>query len=199
MAEKLPELFEKLLLTGKNGLDDDYKAMLHENFDRTCAVLVLDSTGFTRVTHARGILHFLSLFLQMRKIVGKLFKDHDCLHWRSEADNLFAEFATPGQALEAALAAHAAMDKARLPLVDNEYYKVCIGIGYGTLLDGGEKGMFGDEMNLACKLGEDIAEGGETLLTSRAYENLERKGHAKFEPRRFTVSGNDISCYSANR
>ena len=51
-------------------------------------------------------------------------------------------------------------------LTAGEPYRVCIGIGYGELLHAGEEGYYGDQMNLASKLGEDIAEGAETLVTN---------------------------------
>jgi class 3 adenylate cyclase len=49
---------------------------------------------------------------------------------------------------------------------------VSIGIGFGDTLYIGDEDVHGDEMNLACKLGEDIAGPGEILLTKAAYESL---------------------------
>jgi hypothetical protein len=39
----------------------------------------------------------------------------------------------------------------------------------------------GDEMNRASKLGEDIAVGGETLVTENAYARLRGRDDADFE------------------
>ncbi|MHC4202377.1 MAG: nucleotidyl cyclase domain-containing protein, partial [Planctomycetota bacterium] len=181
------------------GKIEEAEADLWERFGTECAVLVLDSTGFVRATRARGIVHFLDLFLRMREVVTPVLERHRCLAWRSSADNLFAEFAAADQALKAATAAHRAVEKAGLMLDEDEPYRVCIGIGFGRVLKGGAMGMFGGEMNLASKLGEDIAGGGETLLTENAYEHLRRRRSAEFEKRKSTVSGNAITYYAARR
>jgi class 3 adenylate cyclase len=199
MAEKLPQLFREILKIRDTEDVQRSEERLWKKYGSTCAVLVLDSTGFTRTARARGIVYFLHVFLRMRQIVGPLLERYKCLAWRSEADNLFAEFADPDRALAAALAAHLAVKKARLMLSDEEPYRVCIGIGYGRVLEGGRHGMFGDEMNLACKLGEDVAEGGETLLTERAYKALKRRKGTRFEKREVVVSGNTIPYFSARR
>jgi len=46
----------------------------------------------------------------------------------------------------------------------------------------------GDEMNRASKLGEDIARGGETLVTGNVFEALRNRKDVLFEP----VSEDDI-------
>jgi len=200
MAEKLPALFREIGRARRAGGDPAaFEARLWRRYGVTCAMLVLDSTGFTRSTRARGIVHFLSNFLHMREVVGPAFEAHRCLSWRSAADNLFAEFASPDAALEAAFAAHHAVDRERLMLGPGEPYRLCIGIGYGRVLKGGTEGVFGDEMNLACKLGEDLAEGGETLLTGAAYRHLRRRKATVFERRESVVSGTSIEYYSARR
>ena len=46
----------------------------------------------------------------------------------------------------------------------------------------------GDEVNLASKLGEDIAESGEVLLTERATRSI-RGGTLRLEPFEMSISG----------
>ena len=199
MPERLPELFRAIMRAGRAGKIQEAEAGLWERFGAECAMLVLDSTGFVRATQARGIVHFLNLFLRMRETVLPVFERHRCLAWRSGADNLFAEFAAADEALDAAAAAHLAVEEAGLMLDESEPYRVCIGIGFGRVLKAGPKGVFGDEMNLASKLGEDIAGGGETLLTENAYKHLRRRRAAAFEKRESVVSGNAITCYTVRR
>ncbi len=199
MPERLPQLLRAIMRAGRAGKLEEAEARLWKRFGTECATLVLDSTGFARTTHARGIVYFLDLFLKMREIVGPLFERHRCRAWRSGADNLFAEFATPDRALAAAMAAHLAVREAGLMLSETEPYRICIGIGFGRMLKAGSKGTYGDEMNLASKLGEEVAEGGETLLTENAYTRLRRRKAARFQRRRTVVSGNAITYYSARR
>ena len=57
-----------------------------------------------------------------------------------------------------------------LPAASEIY--IAIGVGYGRILLVGDDDAYGDEMNVACKLGEDLAEQGEILLTAAAHEAL---------------------------
>ncbi len=198
MAEKLPPLFRSIMRARRAGKVDEAgaEARLWERFGTECAVLVLDSTGFSRTTRSRGIVYYLDLFLRMREIVGAVFERHRSLAWRSGADNLFAEFATADRALAAGLAAHKAVEKAGLMLTETEPFRVCVGIGFGRVLRAGSKGVYGNEMNLASKLGEDVAEGGETFLTESAHGHLKRRKAARFKKRKVVVSGNAITFYA---
>ena len=170
MHQTTPDLFLAIEEADRRGEDPAAAdARIWERFQKDCAVLVLDSTGFTRVSRQRGVVHFLRMYLRMAALVGATLERCQCLSWRSAADNLFAEFRTADDALGAAMACHLALQEARIPLDERDDYRICIGIGCGRLLDGGPAGMFGDEMNLACKLGEDTAEAGETLLPEGAW------------------------------
>lgn len=107
----------------------------------------------------------------MRQIVEPILKTYSNRNFKFEADNVYAIFDHPDDAVRAALDTHEAVHQSKLMLTENEPFRVCIGIGYGNLLYSETLGgYFGEEMNLASKLGEDTAEGGETLLTWAAYE-----------------------------
>ncbi|HEY7543836.1 MAG TPA: adenylate/guanylate cyclase domain-containing protein, partial [Blastocatellia bacterium] len=69
-----------------------------------------------------------------------------------------------------------------------------IGIGYGDTLVIGREDLFGSEMNLASKLGEDLGGKNEILITAAAYGLLSPEKYI-CEPARFSVSGIDIDCY----
>jgi hypothetical protein len=57
------------------------------------------------------------------------------------------------------------------------------------------EGYFGEEMNLASKLGEDTAEGGETLLTNLAYESADPELVKSFKPASLSISGIEATYY----
>jgi class 3 adenylate cyclase len=112
---------------------------------------------------------------------------------KQDADDLFAIFGNPAEALEAALDIFRAFDAVNIVAPAERDIYGSIGIGYGDLLVvGGD--LFGSEVNLACKLGEDLAKKKEILLTESAYEALPR-GLYLFEPATFSISGMDINCY----
>jgi class 3 adenylate cyclase len=63
-----------------------------------------------------------------------------------------------------------------------------VGIGYGEVYAFGPNRAMGDEMNRSSKLGEDIARGGETLITENVYEALRGRMDVVLEP----VTGDDM-------
>lgn len=169
---------------------------LWERFGEIVAVLVLDSTGFTRTTQARGIAYFLTVIARLRRVGERELVRYGALDWRAEADNLFASFPDVDHAVAAAFAIHRALGEAAVPLVGEERLGACIGIGYGRLLRSDHEGHYGDQMNLASKLGEDTAKAGETLLTEAAYSALHNSGAFHSEQRTFTLSGVTAPYYA---
>lgn len=162
----------------------------------TRAMLVLDSFGFTRATRAGGIVHFLWCMSSMRDIVRPVFERHGCASPRALADNLFAEFESPREALRAAVEANASVKAEKLMLTESEPYQICVGIGYGRVLQSKTEGVYGEEMNLASKLAEDIAEGGDILLTASAYHKLGTDHGYSFQAREITTARVLIKYYA---
>lgn len=124
-----------------------------------CAILVSDLTGFTRLTKAKGVLHFLAGFRRAMHLAEPAVQRHGARFHKTAADNLLATFPD----VPAAVAA--ARDMLREPVGDG--IEFCVGIGYGRILHL-EDDVFGDEVNVAYKLGEDVAKGGEVLLSAAA-------------------------------
>ena len=190
-------LFQRIteLTTGDHDIST-VEAQLWEEFGKTRACVVMDSTGFTRATRAKGIAYFLSLIAQMRVIVGQIMQDHEVLNQRAEADNVYGEFATVDQAVKACFATHKAIDEAKLMLDDDEQYGMCAGVGYGKVLLAGPEGVFGNEMNIASKLGEDTADRGETLVSETAFKEVSQPDQLTAQELSIALSGVSINYYS---
>lgn len=197
--EKRNPLFDKIEEYGEASLEyKDMEKKLWEEFGAEKASLVLDSTGFTRVTKEKGIIYFLILISKMRKIAFEIVSKNRCTNFRAEADNIYGEFDSVDDAVIASFQLHEAIKNEDLYLNDREKFSVCIGVGFGRLLMAGEDGLFGDEMNLASKLGEDTAEAGETLLSENAFRNI-KSFEVEYEQREIEVSGVTIKYYSCNQ
>lgn len=169
---------------------------LDQHFGETCAPLVLDSTGFTRITKSHSLLFFLSIIQKLREVSTKIFQDEGALSWRSYADNMFAEFKTVDSAVTAAFAIHHYFSAN--PLCFNgitDTFGVCIGIGFGRVLRSDFEGVYGDQMNYASKLGEDIAEQGQTLLTEAAFKQLSKPGRFLVTQNKLKISGVDLPIF----
>jgi len=160
-------------------------AEIWRRFGRTCAVLVLDMCGFSRLTMRYGITHFL------RPVVagsgGRVIK--------TDADNVFATFDDAPAALAAARAIQRSLDAANAFLPEDWDLHASIGIGYGPLLVVDEEDLFGSEMNVASKLGEDIAGRGEILLSVAARERLGAEARAGLEPLTIELSGLSLEAF----
>ena len=155
----------------------------------------MDSTGFTRITSSHGIVHYLSILAQIREMLSPLFESFGSLRTRAEADNIYAEFESVTQALDAAIEANRMVDQQSLDLSESEKFGLCIGIGFGQLLDSGHEGLYGSEMNLASKLGEDTADAGEILMTEAAWREIPDTSQSSFHRCSVGISGADISYY----
>jgi adenylate cyclase len=141
-------------------------------FGRTRAVLVLDMCGFSRLTMRYGITHFLAMIRRLVTIVRPVIAGAGGQIIKTEADNVYATFDDVPQALAAARAIQGSLAAANAFLPEDWDLHAGIGIGYGPLLLIGDHELYGSEMNVASKLGEDVAGRGEVLLSVGAHERL---------------------------
>lgn len=169
---------------------------IHAIFDHDCAILVLDLSGFSRLTIRHGITHFLSMVHRMTTITTPIVHQHQGRVVKQEADNLFAVFEAVSAAVEAAIDILQAFAAVNTVLPEDQDLHASIGIGYGTTLIVADEDMFGSEMNLASKLGEDLARTGEILLTEAAYLQLpESPPTRRLEKMQLSISGLTITAY----
>ncbi len=163
-------------------------------FERKVAILTMDMCGFTQLTMAYGIIHFLAMIRQMEEVARPAIEGNGGQVIKQEADDIFAIFNEPAQAIEAALdilRGFAAINKVLPP---ERHLHSSIGIGYGDTLVIGDEDLFGSEMNVACKLGEDIASEDEILITPAAYTALPANRYL-CRPVHFALGELDIHCY----
>jgi class 3 adenylate cyclase len=148
-------------------------------FNSDLTVLVTDMSGFTRLTKARGIIHFVGLMLTMRSIGMPLFRENGAWYIGTEADNLIGVFPDALHALTAAvqLKRAAAAYNATVP-AERADWKIVFGgfglsSGKGLLLTSQGKGApFGSVRDEAFELGENLSDGGKVLLAASTLERL---------------------------
>jgi len=171
---------------------------IERRFRRPTAILVLDSSGFTRTTHTHGIIHFLALLERLYRVVEPVILKNRGRVLKTEADNIFAVFDDVEDATRCAVEIQHDVQVANGPLPEHEEIYVSIGVGFGNVLVIGDNDLFGDEMNLACKLGEDLAQRDEILLTPSAFGAL-GETEWEFEPLTFSISGLGLTAYHLNQ
>ena len=171
---------------------------VRDAFERQVAILVLDMTGFSRLTVQHGIIHYLAMINQMEEAARPAVTGNGGAVIKQEADNLYAVYDDPEHALESALDIFRAFDAVNSVVPLNRDIYGSVGIGYGPSLIIGDEDLFGCEVNFACKLGEDLAQKGEILLTHSAHEALPRVQYV-CAPVTYEVSEMKIDCYRYER
>ncbi len=144
------------------------------------AVLVIDLSGFTRLTRAHGILQFLTVYRRACMIALPTIRANAGRLIKCEADNVLATFARPAEALAAAREIMDRTSALDTSLDRDDQVVVCMAIGFGNFLELRDD-IYGDEVNITFKLGEDIARGREILMTEGAHAQL-------------TASGDGVAC-----
>jgi adenylate cyclase len=169
-------------------------ADIDRRFRRPLAVLVLDSSGFTRTVKTMGIVHFLALLQRLDSVVQPILDANGGNIVAREGDTIFVVFPDAPAAVSAAIAIQVSVSEDNADRPTSDQVNCCIGIGYGDILSVGKHHIAGDEVNIAFKLGEDIAEGGEILVSAAAGAAL-GTADVVLEPVEFRVSGLVIDAY----
>jgi adenylate cyclase len=171
---------------------------IENTFGQSRAVLVLDMSGFSRTTQQYGIISFLLMIHQMQLICRPCIEEHGGTVIKTDADNLFCLFDAVADAVKASREIITRLNAVNIVLPAERQLYVAFGIGYGNILNVGNEDIFGDEMNLACKLGEDIAEREEILLTPAARAEINGSGIAMREGA-ISISGIHLNYYYVER
>lgn len=162
--ERLWALIEERTLPGADLKRIDRR--IWDLFGEDWAVMWTDLAGFSRQTAAFGIIHFLQVIHEKKKLLLPVVADHDGVLVKTEADSFLLLFRRPSSAVRCAIEMQRAAQKQSERRVPEEQILLCVGIGYGPLLRIGDADVWGQEVNAASKLGEDTAKANEVLVTS---------------------------------
>ncbi len=136
------------------------------------AVVFTDCADFTVRTLRDGILHFLMVFEAAVDGATAVVRRTGGVVVKVEADSLLLLYEDASRACHGVLAIEDFLGRFNHRRPQDEQARFAYGIGYGDLLELDDD-TFGPEVNLASKIGEDMARPGEILLTPGAAGNLE--------------------------
>jgi adenylate cyclase len=192
--------FEELLLLYAQENDQDERqkidATLWREFGKVKAVLVMDMSGFSLLSHRHGIVHYLSMVRRMQLTSKPIIEKHGGLVVKFEADNCFALFDEPLPAVRAAIALNTAFFAMNVLTEDQFDIRVAIGIDYGDVLLIGGPDYFGNAVNRASKLGEDIGSPGEILVTATAFQKIPATCGIEGKKVDLVIAGVPVEVYS---
>lgn len=148
---------------------------LWDRFGTMGVAFISDMASFSSTSRAFGICHFLKLIHHAREIIAPRIAEHDGLLLKCDADNCYAFFESPDSAIQASLNINEALFRRNQDEEPENHIFLAVGIDYGDLLLVGPDDFYGDPVNTASKLGEDLADRAQVLVTNRALE------HASYE------------------
>jgi class 3 adenylate cyclase len=173
----------------RQGLEEE----IWSRFGVDKALLSLDMSRFSLSVRRSGILPYLALIRRMQLLTAPLVERHHGQVVKYVADNLLAVFDNAADAARCAVQIHEAI------AAGDEQFTVAVGIDCGRfiLIPGAD--CFGDTVNVACKLGEDVAEPGEVLLTDAARERLGSAFPYALREQKVSISGLELAVFGVLR
>lgn len=138
---------------------------------RPLAIVYTDTDDFTHRAARDGILHVLMCLERALRHLRPAIARGGGRVVKVEADSLMLAFPDAPAACRGVDGMEQALRRLNRGRPTNEQLAFSYGIGFGQVLDLDDD-VFGLEVNLASKLGEDLGRPGEVLLTPAAAEAL---------------------------
>jgi class 3 adenylate cyclase len=200
MTSRPAKKFQELLLDFSQNEEIEKRHKIEEalwrEFGMEVAVFVLDMSGFSMLTRKYGIVHYLSMVRRMQLTTAPIVKSFGGSMIKYEADNCFAVFPDPLSAVNAAIAMQRTFQSENRYTSDDLDIHISCGIDYGKILVVGHRDCFGDPVNRASKMGEDVANAGEILITGEALQMIPAEAGLRAHQLNVSISGIVIPAYS---
>lgn len=196
MDKRFQQLLLKYAETTTESGREKLKRQLWLRFGVHKAVLIMDMSGFSRLTLKYGIVHYLSMVRRMQLASEPVINQHAGRVIKFEADNCFAAFDAPADAVRAAIALNDVFSSMNISTEDQFDIRVSIGIDDGDVLMIGGPDYFGDPVNFASKLGEDVAAPGEILISEHAFQQIPPEAGITGIPMEISISGIELNAFS---
>ena len=177
---------------------DAIEQQLWDQFGTKRAVFILDMSGFSVIVARHGVVHYLSMVRRMQLTAKPLIESYGGTVVKFEADNCFATFPEPLNAIQASIALNQSFAAANLVTQASSDIHISCGIDYGAILMIDDRDMFGHAVNRASKLGEDIANAGQILVTKEARDLVSADVGLHFEPHTFQISAIEIEAFDVS-
>ena len=171
--------FDRMIADFSDLRDEDAMAaarkQIWNRYGTEGTVFISDMASFSSTSRKIGVCHFLKLIHRARQMIAPLIADNNGLLLKCDADNCYAFFEKPDDAIRASFEINEELFRHNEDFGLAEQIYLSVGIDYGQVLMIGEKDFFGDPVNTASKLGEDLAIKAETLVTERAIDHSDFK------------------------
>ena len=170
--ERFDKLIKERLQPGAD--KDKIDERIWDLFGEEWCIMFTDLSGFSRGVEKFGIIHFLQTIHESERLLIPVIDEFDGILLKVEGDSFLVIFKKPYKALNAAIKMQKILKKYNVDKVDEEKVLLCIGLGFGNVLKIGDSDVFGAEVNAASKLGEDIADAWNILVTESVKTYIEK-------------------------
>mgnify|MGYP001186636335 CR=1 FL=1 len=158
-------------------LDKDKKNS--ENATRKmAAIFAADVVGYSKLMASNEKLTLFRL-KETRKITDKIIHNLDGRIFSTAGDSIMAEFASPVDAMEAAITIQKEVSLKAKEIKDNITIEFRIGINLGDIMTQDDN-LYGDNVNIAARL-ESISPVGEITISEKVYLEVEDKVDISFK------------------
>ena len=182
------------LMRGRNARN---AAALDARINKACGaeltVVSCDSAGFSRKTQEHGIIEFMDNMVKCHIALEKIVARYGGTTLSNKADNLLLIFGEPVKAVACSIDMHRWLKKRNKGLPAQKQYNICVGVHHGGLLRFADD-AYGPAVNVAFKLGEDIAGKDDLLVTGQVNEVIKKKFRTDYS-KHVTLGGASFDVY----
>ena len=145
---------------------------------KMAAIFAADVVGYSKLMASNEKLTLFRL-KETRKITDKIIHELNGRIFSTAGDSIMAEFASPVDAMEAAISIQKEVSKKAKEIQDNITIEFRIGINLGDIMTQ-DNNLYGDNVNIAARL-EAIAPVGEITVSEKVYLEVEDKVDITFK------------------
>ena len=145
---------------------------------KMAAIFAADVVGYSKLMASNEKLTLFRL-KETRKITDKIIQDLNGRIFSTAGDSIMAEFASPVDAMEAAISIQKEVSAKAKEIKDNITIEFRIGINLGDIMTQ-DNNLYGDNVNIAARL-EAIAPVGEITVSEKVYLEVEDKVDISFK------------------
>ncbi len=161
-------LIESMAISGDDIESEKIRSEIWSRFGTEGAVFISDMASFSSTSRKIGVCHFLKLIYRARQLISPIIAANHGVMLKCDADNCYAWFQNTDDAIRASIEINIALLEANSATGMAEQIHLSVGIDHGKVLLVADRDFFGDPVNTASKLGEDLAGRAEVLVTDRA-------------------------------
>ncbi len=145
---------------------------------KMAAIFAADVVGYSKLMASNEKLTLFRL-KETRKITDKIIQELNGRIFSTAGDSIMAEFASPVDAMEAAISIQKEVSQKAKEIQDNITIEFRIGINLGDIMTQ-DNNLYGDNVNIAARL-ESIAPVGEITVSEKVYLEVEDKVDITFK------------------